>query len=64
MSDSDSEDMTVLMERNWHKVCQVLLPDDNLQLFSTEIKVLQIIEKNIYHRKAPALPVTLATVSI
>ena len=50
------------MEKNWQKVCHVLLPDCDTTL-ANERKVLQMVEKNIYHKKPQMLPVTLAEVS-
>lgn len=38
--------MTVKMGQNWLKVCQALCPDEPPEIFNTEKKVLQIIEKN------------------
>ena len=49
---------------NWHTVCCKLLqvPADGL-CFHEEYRALQLITKNIYHKKPAKLPFTFAEVS-
>ena len=58
------EDVVGAMEKNWQRVCQTLLPDCDDLTPANERKVLQIVEKNIYHKKPQILPITLAIVSL
>lgn len=60
----DPEDIVITMESNWNKVCLKLLPDCDELTLSGQRQVLQMVEKNIYHKKPSMLPITLAMVSI
>lgn len=42
-------DVAMTMTNNWQSVCGALLSDDNEEL-SCQMRALQIVEKNIYHR--------------
>ncbi len=57
------DDIITVMDKNWNKVCLTLLPNCEELTLSDERKVLQIIEKNIYHKRQSMTPITLATVS-
>ena len=59
------EDVITNMEKNWHKVCGVLIPNcQEPPTLSNEKKALLIVEKNIYHKKPAMLPITLSPVRV
>ena len=52
------------MGKNWVKVCKKLLPNTSDELtLADERKALQIIEKNIYHKRPSIMPITIHKVS-
>ena len=63
-------DVVKTMGMNWKKVGRKLLPpavgisDDERQLsFAEDKRILQTVEKNIYHKKPPLLLISFAPVS-
>lgn len=55
--------MVSTMGKNWMRVCRKLLPNTDEQFTAAdERKVLQIIEKNIYHKKPSMMAITVAVV--
>ena len=44
------------MTKNWKRVCQVLNGKQTFN-FLDEVKTLQVIDKNIYHKKPMSVPV-------
>lgn len=60
----EGKDMLETMNTNWKRVCDKLQSDrdeSSSWIYAEEKKVLQIIEKNVYHRKT-ASPVIIAEV--
>ncbi len=61
----DEDDMASVMEKNWYKVCEVLIPNcQEPPTLLDEKKALQMVEKNIYHKKPAIMPITLSPVSL
>ena len=58
----DEDSMISAMEKNWCNVCKILSNNEEYTL-SDERKVLQVIEKNIYHKRPLMSPISLYTVS-
>lgn len=59
-----SQTISDVVATNWRMVCHKILqvPEDGLA-FSEECRALQLITKNIYHKKPEKLPFTFAEVS-
>ena len=56
-------DVVTNMAKNWQDVCATLLPNKDHLCFADEWRSLQIIEKNIYHKKPSTLLITFNIVS-
>ena len=62
----EGKDMLETMSTNWKRVCDKLQSDrdeSSSWIYTEEKKVLQLIEKNVYHRKT-ASPIIISEVAI
>ena len=56
-------DIAEVMAHNWANICKLLYPEKSENMtFSDEKQALQVLTKNLYHKKPPSLPLEVVQV--